>query len=98
MLFKSIVKTVRDFCSSQHMQLLPWPSRLPDMSPISHVWNLVGRGLSRDPRPAASKNELWLLIQAIWNSLQQADVENLFDSIATSYSSVYCSTCGWAKY
>ncbi|GFU81388.1 hypothetical protein TNCV_1380561 [Trichonephila clavipes] len=44
-------QTVRDFCSKQHMQLLPWPANSPDMSPIEHVWDLVGRRLARDPRP-----------------------------------------------
>ncbi|GFW80419.1 transposable element Tcb1 transposase [Trichonephila clavipes] len=30
-------KTVRNFCSAQHMQLLSWPTYSPDMSPIEHV-------------------------------------------------------------
>ncbi|GFS81805.1 hypothetical protein TNCV_1544441, partial [Trichonephila clavipes] len=29
------------------------------MSPIENVWDLVGRCLSRNPRPAASKDELF---------------------------------------
>ncbi|GFU20843.1 transposable element Tc1 transposase [Trichonephila clavipes] len=57
-------KTVRDFYSAQHMQLL-WPAYSPDMSPIEHVLDLVGRHLARDPFPAASKDELLLRIQAI---------------------------------
>ncbi|GFU05104.1 uncharacterized protein TNCV_574551 [Trichonephila clavipes] len=48
---------------------------------IRHVWDLVGRHLARDPRLAASKDELLLRIQAIWNSLPQADIQNLFDSM-----------------
>ncbi|GFW42684.1 transposable element Tc1 transposase [Trichonephila clavipes] len=77
-----VAKTVRDFSSAQQMQLLPWPAYSPDMStPIEHVWNSVGRRLARDPRPAVSKDELLLCIQAIWNSLSQADVQNLFDSM-----------------
>ncbi|GFU84301.1 hypothetical protein TNCV_1251941 [Trichonephila clavipes] len=63
------------------MQLLPWPTYSPDMSPIEHVWNLVGRRLARDPRPVASKDGLLLRVQAIWNSLPQADIQNMFDSI-----------------
>ncbi|GFV72477.1 transposable element Tcb1 transposase [Trichonephila clavipes] len=59
---------------SPYMQLLPWPTYSPDMSPIEHVWDLVGRRLSRDPLPTASKEELLLLIQAIWKSLPQADI------------------------
>ncbi|GFW94874.1 transposable element Tcb2 transposase [Trichonephila clavipes] len=64
-----VEKTVRDFCSAQHMQLLPWPAYSPDMLPIEHVWDLVGWRLARDPRPAASNDKLLLGIQAIWNSL-----------------------------
>ncbi|GFT83926.1 hypothetical protein TNCV_2020081 [Trichonephila clavipes] len=62
-----VAKTVRDFCSTQHMQLLPWPAYSPDMSPIKHVWDLVGQRLARDPRPATSKDE-----QAIHQNDHQA--------------------------
>ncbi|GFW27041.1 uncharacterized protein TNCV_92671 [Trichonephila clavipes] len=51
-------KTVQDFCSAQHMQLLPWPTNSPNISPIEHVWGLVGQRLVRDPRPAALKDEI----------------------------------------
>ncbi|GFW62703.1 hypothetical protein TNCV_2624661 [Trichonephila clavipes] len=76
-----VAKTVRDFFSAQHMQLPPWPAYSLNMLPIEHVWNLVGRRLARDPRPATSKDELLLHIQAILNSLPQADIQNLFDSM-----------------
>ncbi|GFV34866.1 transposable element Tcb2 transposase [Trichonephila clavipes] len=68
-------KTVRDFCSAQHMQLLPWPVYSPDMLPIEHMLDFFGWRLACDPRSAASKDELLLCIQAIWNSLPQADIQ-----------------------
>ena len=37
--------------------------------------------MSHDLRSTASKDELWLRIQAIWNSLPQADIQSLFDSL-----------------
>ncbi|GFX84998.1 transposable element Tcb2 transposase [Trichonephila clavipes] len=70
-----VAKTVRDFCSTQHMQLLPWRAYSPVMSPIEPVRGLVGRRLARDPRLAASKDVLLLRIQAIWNSLPQSDIQ-----------------------
>ncbi|GFX17702.1 transposable element Tcb1 transposase [Trichonephila clavipes] len=63
------------------MQLHPWPVYSPDMLPIEHLWDLAGRRLARDPRPAASKDEILLRIQEIWNSLPQADIQNLSDSM-----------------
>ncbi|GFW75743.1 hypothetical protein TNCV_4429261 [Trichonephila clavipes] len=74
-----VAKTVRDFCSAQHTQLFPWHAYSPDMSPIEHVWDLVGWRFARDPRLAASKDELLLRIQAIWNFLPQADIQNLLN-------------------
>ncbi|GFY24918.1 hypothetical protein TNCV_2691091 [Trichonephila clavipes] len=76
-----VANSIRDFCSAQHMQLLYWPAFSPDMSPIEHVWDLVTRRFARDSRPAAAKDELLLHIQAIWNSLLQTDIQNLFDSL-----------------
>ncbi|GFW55438.1 transposable element Tcb2 transposase [Trichonephila clavipes] len=61
----------RDFCSAQHMQLLPWLAFLTDMPSIVNVWDLVGRRLPRDSRPAASKDELLLRIKVVGNSLPQ---------------------------
>ncbi|GFX69536.1 hypothetical protein TNCV_1769051 [Trichonephila clavipes] len=84
-----VAKNVRDFCLAQHMQLLPWPAYSPDMSPIEHVWDLVGRRLARDPRSAASKDELLLRIQAIWNYLPQADNQNLLTPRHIVYSTYY---------
>ncbi|GFU68154.1 uncharacterized protein TNCV_248181 [Trichonephila clavipes] len=43
-----VTKTVRDFCSVKHLQLLPWHVYAPDMLPIEHVWDLVGQRLARD--------------------------------------------------
>ncbi|GFW13157.1 transposable element Tc1 transposase [Trichonephila clavipes] len=60
-----VAKTVPDFCSAQHIQLLPWPAYSPDMSSIKYVWDLVGRRFARDSCPAVSKDELLLRIKVI---------------------------------
>ncbi|GFU35245.1 hypothetical protein TNCV_340151 [Trichonephila clavipes] len=83
---------------AQHVQLFPWPSYSPDMSPIENVLDLVGRRLVRDPRPAASKDELLLHIQAIWNSLPQADIQNLFDSMPRRIATLIAARRGYPKY
>ncbi|GFV34080.1 uncharacterized protein TNCV_4121771 [Trichonephila clavipes] len=57
-----VAKPVLDFCPAQRMQLLSWPAYSPDMSPIEHVWELVGRRLARVPRSAISNDELFLRV------------------------------------
>ncbi|GFY07206.1 transposable element Tcb1 transposase [Trichonephila clavipes] len=80
------------------MQLLPWPVYSLDMSPFEHVGDLVDWRLARDPRSAASKDELLLRIQAIWNSLPQADIQNLFDSMPRRISALIAARGGYTKY
>ncbi|GFV82994.1 hypothetical protein TNCV_1180081 [Trichonephila clavipes] len=80
------------------MQLLPLSAYSKDMSPIEHVWDLVGRRLTRDPHPVASKDEFLLRIQAIWNSLQQVDIQNLLDSLLRRMAALIAARGGYTKY
>ncbi|GFU69121.1 transposable element Tc1 transposase [Trichonephila clavipes] len=57
-----VAKTLKSYLDSQQVQLLPWPAFSPDMSPIEHVWDIVGRRLARDLPPVVSTDELWLRI------------------------------------
>ncbi|GFU68061.1 transposable element Tcb2 transposase [Trichonephila clavipes] len=88
----NVRKTVRDFCSAQYMQLLPWPAYSPNMSPIE--WDLVSRRLGRDPRPASSKGKLLLRIQSIWNSLPQANIQNLLHSLPRRIAALFAARGG----
>ncbi|GFV60312.1 transposable element Tc1 transposase [Trichonephila clavipes] len=93
-----VAKTVLDLCSAQHIQLLTWLAYSPDMLPIEHVWDLVGRHLACDPRPAALIDELLLHIQAIWSSFPQADIQNLFDSMPCRMAALIAVHDGYTKY
>ncbi|UYV77354.1 crispld1 [Cordylochernes scorpioides] len=42
----------------QDVQMLPWPPCSPDLSPIEHVWDIIGRRLHALPQPR-SEDELW---------------------------------------
>ncbi|GFT70436.1 hypothetical protein TNCV_2658651 [Trichonephila clavipes] len=67
------------------------------MSPSDHVWDLVGWRLARDSRNSASKDELLLCIQAIRNSLPQADIQNLFDSMVRSIATLIAARGDYTK-
>ena len=58
-----VARTVQVFFQRRRVSLLPWPSRLPDMSPIEHVWDMVGRRLIRQDPPAPTLDALWTRIQ-----------------------------------
>ncbi|GFX27838.1 transposable element Tc1 transposase [Trichonephila clavipes] len=68
------------------------------MSPIEHVWDIVGVRLARDLRPVVSTDELWLRIQTIWNTLPQADIQNLFNFMPRRVAALIAARGGHTKY
>ncbi|GFU52542.1 transposable element Tcb1 transposase [Trichonephila clavipes] len=68
------------------------------MSLIEHVCDLIVRRIALDPRPTASKDEFWLRMQAIWNSLLQAGIQNRFDSMPSRILAVIVARGGSTKY
>ncbi|GFU98893.1 transposable element Tcb1 transposase [Trichonephila clavipes] len=59
------------------MTTLPWPARSPDLSPIEHIWDHLGRRVGHP----TSLNELEARLQQIWNQMSQDIIQNLYASM-----------------
>ncbi|UYV62046.1 hypothetical protein LAZ67_1007609 [Cordylochernes scorpioides] len=63
----------------QDVQMLPWPPYSPDLSPIEHVWDIIGRRLHALPQPR-SEDELWQMVEREWRAIPQDAIRTLIDS------------------
>ncbi|KAJ4451040.1 hypothetical protein ANN_02476 [Periplaneta americana] len=45
-----IAHVVGDYLQEVGIHVLPWPARSPDMNPIEHVWDMLGRRVKNDDR------------------------------------------------
>ncbi|UYV60612.1 hypothetical protein LAZ67_1001658 [Cordylochernes scorpioides] len=64
----------------QDVQMLPWPPYSPDLSPIEHVWDIIGRRLHALPQPR-SEDELWQMVERQWRAIPQDAIRTLIDSL-----------------
>ncbi|UYV74806.1 Transposase [Cordylochernes scorpioides] len=64
----------------QGVQMLPWPPYSPDLSPIEHVWDIIGRRLHALPQPR-SEEELWQMVEREWRAIPQDAIRTLIDSL-----------------
>ncbi|UYV66550.1 Transposase [Cordylochernes scorpioides] len=64
----------------QDVQMLPWPPYSPDLSPIEHVWDIIGRRLHALPQPR-SEGELWQMVEREWRAIPQDAFRTLIDSL-----------------
>ncbi|UYV78217.1 ASNA1 [Cordylochernes scorpioides] len=64
----------------QDVQMLPWPPYSPDLSPIEHVWDIIGRRLHALPQPR-SEDELWQMVEREWRAIPQDAIRTLIESL-----------------
>ncbi|KFM59999.1 Transposable element Tc1 transposase, partial [Stegodyphus mimosarum] len=64
----------------QGIQMLPWPPYSPDLSPIEHVWDVIGRRLQTLPLPR-SEDELWQMVEREWRAIPQDTIRTVIDSM-----------------
>lgn len=93
-----VSQTAQAFFSAQQVSLLPWPAYSPDMSPIEHVWDFIGRRLARTAGGAHSKTELWRQVEAIWNAIPQDYIQNLYYSMPRRVQALIAQRGGHTKY
>jgi hypothetical protein len=73
--------TTKKWLEDNGINVLMWPAQSPDLNPIEHLWNEVDRRLRNYPRKPSSKDELWELIQEIWNGIETEFCQKLISSM-----------------
>lgn len=90
---------VREWIGNNHINLLPWPSRSPDLNPIENIWgHLVNKIYTRDFRPN-NVEELWRIIENGWEGLRQEyDMRSLINSMRNRLEGVVAANGAAIKY
>ena len=70
-----------DYLQHQGIHVLEWPSRSPDLSPIEHLWDELGRRLRSRPHAPQNVRELSIALQEEWNNIPMRTVRRLCASM-----------------
>jgi hypothetical protein len=87
-------------CLEGHgVQTLPWPARSPDLSPIEHAWDLLGRRMREAYHlPPASLKVLRLRLRDQWNQIDQQHIDELCDSMPQRLAACVRSSGGHTRF
>ncbi|GFT90643.1 uncharacterized protein TNCV_3128181 [Trichonephila clavipes] len=69
---------------AETIQRMEWPTCSPDLNPIEHVWDMLGRRIAARPRLPATVRDLEIALLEEWNSIPQSLIDNLIASMANS--------------
>ncbi|GFV97950.1 hypothetical protein TNCV_5069901 [Trichonephila clavipes] len=73
---------------SEDIERMDWPARSPDLNPIKHVWDFLGRRLAAGTLPPVTIWELRLALQDEWAAMPQQLIDTLILSMGRR-----CETC-----
>ncbi|GFX03379.1 transposable element Tcb2 transposase [Trichonephila clavipes] len=73
---------------SEDIERMDWPARSPDLNPIEHVWDFLGRRLAARTLPPVTIRELRLALQDEWAAMPQQLIDTLILSMGRR-----CKTC-----
>ncbi|GFX72387.1 transposable element Tcb2 transposase [Trichonephila clavipes] len=72
---------VDECLQSEDIARMDWPAYSPDMNPIEHVWDMLGRRISARQTPPTSLPELRRLLLDEWCNIPQDQIDNLIVSM-----------------
>ena len=93
-----VARIVQRFFVNHQIELLPWPARSPDLSPIENMWSMVAQRLTQITSPAATPDDLWQRVEAAWAAVPQEHIQRLFDSMPRRVAAVISNNGGYSGY
>ncbi|GFW47848.1 transposable element Tcb2 transposase [Trichonephila clavipes] len=75
---------VKDFFFEEGIVRMEWPACSPDMNPIEHVWDALGRRVACRQPPPKTLQELERALLEEWDRIPQLVINSLIDSMPQS--------------
>ncbi|GFW73846.1 transposable element Tcb2 transposase [Trichonephila clavipes] len=72
---------VEEYLEDHGLERMEWPARSPDLNPIEHLWDYLGREVTALNPPPRSLHELKQGLLCVWSSLPIPVSDNLINSM-----------------
>lgn len=91
-------RIVVGFMEEQHVNSLPQPALSPDLNPIEHLWDELGRAVRRRENQPANLRELGQTLVREWNEIPQNRLSQLVQSMPRRLADVISTRGGHTRY
>ena len=70
-----------DFLGQNNVQVLPWPAFSPDLSPIEHLWDQLGRRVFDGRHNFNNRQQLIQTLNREWEAIPPYKIQRLIRSL-----------------
>ena len=88
----------RDFLTQNNIRVLPWPSKSPDLNPIEHLWDVLGRRVRSRDAPPQTVDAMFEALQEQWRAIPRAEIRKLIQSVPRRCEEVIRKQGGHTRY
>ena len=74
-------RATQRYFQAHNIDVIDWPSLSPDLAPIEHVWDELGRRVYRRNHPPRNVNELRQALIEEWRGIPQMRIRNIVNSM-----------------
>ena len=64
-----------DFFNQNGVQVLPWPAFSPDLNPIEHLWDQLGKRVYSRRHLPINRQQLAMALQEEWENITQDQIQ-----------------------
>ncbi|GFX77979.1 transposable element Tcb1 transposase [Trichonephila clavipes] len=90
---------VEDFLFEEGIVRMEWPACSPDMNPIEHVWDALGRRVAgRQPPPQTLQELERALLEELWDRIPQLVINSFIDSMPQMCSTLLTVSGNHTRY
>lgn len=91
-------RVVTEYLQQQQIRTLPWPAYSPDLAPIEHLWDELGRRVRNNNPLPNTVDELWQLLQQEWMAIPQRTLQTLVHSMRQRCIECLAANGGHTRY
>ena len=91
-------RVVADVMQHEAITTIPWPACSPDLNPIEHLWDILGRRIRRREPPVQNVVELEAALHQEWQQIPQHTIQRLILGIPRRVRAVINAHGSYTRY
>jgi transposase len=91
-------RIVQHLLQQEAAHTIPWPAMSPNMNPIEHVWDFIGRKINQRNPKCQNIDELRAAILQEWQQFPQERLRRLVRSMTRRVTELHNKRGGYTRY